>query len=128
MGSPGDSVAKNLSAIAKDAGDMGSTPGLGRSAGGGNGNPLQYHCLENPMDRGAWRATVHGVANSRVPLSDEHTRCRLHRKAITRVNPESSHHKENVLPFFLSFLFLESIREDRCEWNLLWSSSHSICE
>ena len=43
------------------AGDVGSIPGLGRSCGGGNGNPLQCSCLENPMDRGAWRATVHGV-------------------------------------------------------------------
>ena len=44
------------------AGDMGSISGLGRSPGEGNGNPLQYSCLENPMNRGAWRATVHGVA------------------------------------------------------------------
>ena len=44
------------------AGDMGSIPGSGRSPGGGNGNPLQYFCLENPMDRGAWWATVHGAA------------------------------------------------------------------
>ena len=44
------------------AGDVGSVPGLGRSSGEGNGNPLQYSCLRNPMDRGAWRATVHGVA------------------------------------------------------------------
>ena len=44
--------------------DMGSVPALGRSPGGGNGNPLQYSCLENPMDRGAWWATVHGVAKS----------------------------------------------------------------
>ena len=44
------------------AGDLGSIPGLGRSPGEGNGNPLQYSCLENPMDRGAWWATVHGVA------------------------------------------------------------------
>ena len=44
-----------------DAGDMGLVPGLGRSPGGGNGNPLQYTCLGNPMDRGAWRATVQGV-------------------------------------------------------------------
>ena len=44
------------------AGDMGSTPGSGRSPGEGNGNPLQYSCLGNPMDRGAWRATVHGAA------------------------------------------------------------------
>ena len=43
---------------------MGSIHGLGRSRGGGHGNPLQYSCLENPMDRGAWRATVHGVAES----------------------------------------------------------------
>ena len=45
-------------------------PGLGRSPGEGNGNPLQYSCLENPMDRGAWWATVHGVAKSRTQLSD----------------------------------------------------------
>ena len=44
------------------AGDLGSIPGSGRSPGEGNGNPLQYSCLENPMDRGAWRPTVHGVA------------------------------------------------------------------
>ena len=45
-----------------NAGDMGSIPGLGRSPGEGNGNPLQYSCLGNPMDRGAWWTTVHGVA------------------------------------------------------------------
>ena len=49
-----DTMVKNLPA---NAGDTGSTPGLGRSPGGGNGNPLQYSGLENPMDRGAWRAT-----------------------------------------------------------------------
>ena len=47
-----------------DARDEGSIPGLGRSPGGGHGNPLQYSCLENPMDRGAWQATVHTVAES----------------------------------------------------------------
>jgi len=45
-------------------GDPGLSPGLGRSPGEGNGNPLQYYCLENPMDRGAWQATVYGVAKS----------------------------------------------------------------
>ena len=49
-------------AFSGKAGDPGSIPALGRSPGEGNGNPLQYSCLENPMDRGAWRATVHGVA------------------------------------------------------------------
>ena len=47
---------------AGDIRDLGSIPGSGRSPGGGHGGPLQYSCLENPMDRGAWRATVHGVA------------------------------------------------------------------
>ena len=51
-------------------GDWGSIPGLGRSPGEGNGNPPQYYCLENPMDRGAWEATVHGVAKSQTQLSD----------------------------------------------------------
>ena len=51
-------------------GDPGSIPGSGRFSGEGNGNPLQYSCLENPMDGGAWWATVHGVAKSQTPLSD----------------------------------------------------------
>ena len=54
----GGATVKNLSA---NAGDAGSIPGSGRSPGGGNGNPLQYSCLGNPMDRGAWQATVYGV-------------------------------------------------------------------
>ena len=57
-------VVKNLLANARDVGDLGSIPGLGRSPGRGNGKSLQYSCLENPMDRGAWRAIVHGVAKS----------------------------------------------------------------
>ena len=51
-------------------GDLGSIPGLGRSPGEGNGNPLQYSCMENPTDGEAWWATVHGVAKSRTQLSD----------------------------------------------------------
>ena len=57
-------VVKNPLANAGDIRDAGLVPGLGRSLGGGHGNPLQYSCLENPMDRGAWWATVHGVAKS----------------------------------------------------------------
>ena len=55
---------------AYNAGDPGSTPGLRRSLGEGNSNPLQYCCLENPMDRGAWQAAVHGVVKSRIQLSN----------------------------------------------------------
>ena len=52
-----------------NVGDLGSLPGSGRSPGEGNGNPLQYSCLENPMDRGAWWDTVHGVSKSQTQLS-----------------------------------------------------------
>ena len=55
-----------------NAGDLDSIPWLGRSPGEGNGYPLQYSCLENSMDRGAWRATVHGVTKSQTRLSDFH--------------------------------------------------------
>ena len=54
-------MVKNPPANTGDTADAGSVPGLGRSPGGGNGNPCQYSCLENPMDRGAWRATIHEV-------------------------------------------------------------------
>ena len=63
-------VVKNLPANAGDRRDAGSIPGSGRSPREGNGNPLQEACLENPMDRGAWWATVHGVAKSQTRLSD----------------------------------------------------------
>ena len=62
-------VVKNLFANAGDINDAGSIPVLERSPGAGHGNPLQYSCLENPMDRGAWRPTVHGVAESRTGQS-----------------------------------------------------------
>ena len=64
---PGGSEVK---ASACNAGDLGSIPVSGRSPGEGNVSPLQYSCLENPMDRGAWWATVHGVAKSRTRLSN----------------------------------------------------------
>ena len=60
-------MVKNPSANAAVAG---SIPGSGRSPGEGNGKPLQYSCLENPMDRGAWWATVHGVSESQIQLSN----------------------------------------------------------
>ena len=60
---PGGSDGKES---ACNVGDLGSIPGLGRSLGEGNGNPLQYSCLENPVDGGAWWATVHGVTRSRT--------------------------------------------------------------
>ena len=68
-------VVKNLPANAGHLGDSGSIPGWGRSPGGGHGNPLQHFCQENPMDRGAWGATDHGVTESQPrlhPMFTEH--------------------------------------------------------
>ena len=65
-GFPGGLVVKNLPV---NAGDTGSIPGSGRAPGEGNGNPIEYSCLGNLMERGAWRAIVHGVAKSQTPLS-----------------------------------------------------------
>ena len=64
------SVVKNLSTNVGDAGDASSIPGSGRSPGGGNGNPLQYSCLKNPMDRGSWWTIVHGVTKIRTQLGN----------------------------------------------------------
>ena len=61
------------------AGDMGSIPGSGRSPGEGRGNPLQCSCLENPMEKGAWRATVHGVAKSCTRLKQPSTQAYIHK-------------------------------------------------
>ena len=66
---PGGSVVKNPPANAGKPGDVGSVPGSGRYSGGGNGYPLQYSCLENSMDRGAWWATIHVVTKSLKGLS-----------------------------------------------------------
>ena len=76
---PGSSVGKESACSARD---LASIPGLGRSPGQGNGNPLRYSCLENPMDRGAWRAMVHSVARSQTPLkrlsTHTHTHAHIH--------------------------------------------------
>ena len=78
MDFPGGSDGK---ASVYDVGDSGSIPGVGRPPGEGNSNPLQDYCLENPMNRRAWWATVHGVAKSRTRLSDFTS---LHKKSIVR--------------------------------------------
>ena len=72
---PGGSEVKNPPANARDKGDAGLIPGLGRSPGEGNGYPLQCSCLENPMNRGAWQATIHRVAKSRTVLSNSTPMC-----------------------------------------------------
>ena len=87
-------VVKNLPANTGDIGDVGSIPGSGRSPGGGNGNPLQYSCLENPMDRGAWKATVHGVTEldtAEVPKR-VHTHTYKHTRVCVHAQSCLTHH------------------------------------
>ena len=79
MDFPGGSDGKES---ACNAGDLGSIPGSGRYAGERNGNPLQYSCLENVMDRGAWQATFHGIAKSQTRLSDYHFPFHFHNYPI----------------------------------------------
>ena len=74
-GLPGSLVVKNPSANAGGVRGVGSIPGSGRSPGGGQSNPLQYSCLENSLDRGAWQATVHRVAKSQTGLKQLSTGC-----------------------------------------------------
>ena len=80
-GFPGGSEGK---ASACNVGDPGSIPGSARSPGEGNGHPLQYSCLENPMDRGAWQATVHGVAKSRTRLSNFTCTFKVTKQAVNK--------------------------------------------
>ena len=68
---------------------MGSIPALGRSPGGEYGSPLQYSCLENPMDRGAWWATVHGVTQSQARLSDWTTTIAMFNYCLSHGHPEN---------------------------------------
>ena len=110
-------------------GDAGSIPKLGKIPGGGHGNTLQYSCWENPMDRGAWRAAIHGVAESGTTEVTEHTH-----GWIPLLSPQNYHSvanwlysniKEKVLKRREKFLFWEM---RPCEWlnwakSLLWSHS-----
>ena len=86
-GFPGGSVVKNSPV---SAGDVDSIPGLGRSPGGGNGNPLQYSCLDNLMDRGAWWATVHGVAKSWMKIESMCAHVRMCMCAHTHTHTHNS--------------------------------------
>ena len=100
-GFPHSSVSKES---ACNAGDLDLIPGSGRSPGEGNGNPLQYSCLENSMDRGAWQATVHGVAKSQTRLSNQTQEQPDERDALSKErgrgmrlpDPLQGHHSPSV--------------------------------
>jgi len=85
-------VVKNLPAKAEDRRDSDLTPGLGRSPGGGHGNPLQYSCLQYPMDRGAWWSIVHRVAKNQIRLEQ----LNMHAHNIKSMNSEQQIALPNV--------------------------------
>ena len=119
-GFPGGSVVKeNPPANTGDAEDAGSIPGSGRSPGWGNGNPLQYSCLENPKDRGAWQTTVHGVAQSWTRL-----RMHTHEGAISKQKL-----LERFYGSFFFFFFLLSLYplpwKRHSKMAALWSGSNN---
>ena len=88
VGFTGGTVIKNLPVNAGDTRDMGSIPGSERSPGVGNGNPLQYSCLENPMDKGDWQATVHRVSESNVTKhARTHARAHTHPHTLIAKSP-----------------------------------------
>ena len=93
-------VVKNPPANAGDVRDVGSTPGLGRSPGVGNGSPFHYSCLENPMDKGAWWATVHGVSKSGTQLKGPgtHTQISGHTHSASWVKSQPTTHSPLTLP------------------------------
>ena len=111
MGFPGGSVVKNLPAMQDDTGDAGSIPGSERSPGGGHSSPLQYSCLENPMDRGAWWATVHRIAKTWTQPT------RLSTQACPSYLLESSHQIEPTLKVGASYMAL--VPEGGDLWKLL---------
>ena len=106
-GFPGGSESKES---ACSAGDWGSIPGLGRSPGEENGNPLQDSCLENPMDRGAWWATICGVSKSWTWLSDYHVHTRVPNVFLKK-------HGQRLFPKFFLICF-----EHNTSNNLAWCS------
>ena len=93
MGFPGDSDSKGS---ACHAGDVGSSPGLGRHLGEGNGNPFQYSCLKYSMDRGDWWAIVHGVAKSQTQLSNQYFD--FHSQASLQFNVKTFYKPISYLP------------------------------
>ena len=94
-------VVKNPPANAGDTRDSGLIPGMGQFPGGGNGNPLQYSCLGNPMDRGDWWATVHGVAESGTA---EHTHTHTHTHTGTHIDVDFRAHPESELMYLISLV------------------------
>ena len=104
-------MEKNLPANAEDCSDAGLIPGWGRSPGGGNGNPLQYSCLENSMDRGAWWTVVPGVTKSQTQLS-----VHMHVCVHTHTHTHTHTHRAGILPALQGLFKLHPHSLTCCTW------------
>ena len=101
-------MEKNPSSNAVDSGDVGLIPGLGKSPGGRDDNPLQYSCLENPMDRGAWWATVHRVTKSQRNLMTEHAHQTLN-VCLESCAPTSEQLSQNIWRWDLALILFMNL-------------------
>ena len=99
-------VVENLPASAGALGDAGSAPGSGRSPGGGHSNPLKYSCLENPMDRGAWRATVRSITKIQTRLKRQPALCIVHSLDLDKWTMRSIHHSCIIQNSFITIKLL----------------------
>ena len=111
-GFPGGTSGKEPAWQCRRHRDVGSIPGLGRSSGGGHGNPLQYSCLENAMERGAWQAIVHRVAVSDATEASYHACMHMHKYIYIYIYTHTHvhiHTKSQLCYTFLSYFYLYQI-------------------
>ena len=123
MGFPGGSGVEESACNAAGTGNTGSIPGSGRPPGGGHGNPLQYSCLENPMDKGAWRVTVHSITKS----CTQPKRLSMHARDYDALGLRNTYHRIKMTSFIYHYTYrtTEEFRENHCSLQYTHTHTHT---